>query len=133
MTTHIIKRASRSVVRQVSGCRILSACAVFLALFDKLGFTSFYKFQVAPRWPQDGPRWPQDGPKMNPRSPQDGPRWPKMAPSWAQDRPKMGPRWPQDRPRWPQEPKTAITLMITSFSQPHLAMFATPPTQNHNF
>ena len=42
MTAHIIKRASRSVVRQVPGGRFLSAYAVFLALFEKLG--------------QDGPR-----------------------------------------------------------------------------
>ena len=37
MTTHVIKRASRSVVRQVPGGRFLSAYAVFLALFEKLG------------------------------------------------------------------------------------------------
>ena len=42
MTTHAIERASRSVVRQVPGGRFLSAYAVFLALFEKLG--------------QDGPR-----------------------------------------------------------------------------
>ena len=42
VTADVIKRASRSVVRQVPGGRCLSAYAVFLALFEKLG--------------QDGPR-----------------------------------------------------------------------------
>ena len=122
MTTHIIKRASRSVVRQVSGVRFLLLYARSLALFRKLGFSgvpflaNVSRFRPKMKKTTFGaltkmctaPRRNTIFCKMKPRWPKMAPRWPQDGPKMAQDGIKMAPRWPQDGPKMAQDgPKMA--------------------------